>query len=402
MPLLTLWHSNPGAIAQLSIEQIVATAGDGKLRDDSECSQEVRQFLTQVSSERLAAFATHCLSNSFPNSGFVLQDVVNELGRRLEYTVENGRYRGVSSGIGFDGIWHSPEGTSLIVEVKTTDAYRISLDTIAAYRSKLIEAGKIVGEPSVLIVVGREDTGELEAQVRGSRHAWDMRLISIDALATLVALKESTEAGVAGAKLRSILVPMEFTRLDPLVDVMFTAARDVEATAGSEKPGAEDQDSSSAEGSSGWHFTDPDVLKEKREQIVAALGQRLGKPLVKRSRALFWDASHAVRVACTVSKRYTKKGVPPYWYAYHPVWDDYLHGGEAEYVVLGCIDLDLAFALPAQVIRDNLTAFNTTKKGDGSYYWHIKILEPTPGTYALHLPRRGSHIPLAEYALPLG
>jgi len=36
----------------------------------------------------------------------------------------------------------------------------------------------------VLIVVGRQDTGELEAQIRGSRHAWDIRLISAEALLT--------------------------------------------------------------------------------------------------------------------------------------------------------------------------------------------------------------------------
>ena len=57
MPLLPLWSSAPEQVNTLSIEQIVATAGDGKLRDDTECSRELRAFLSQVSSEKLAEYA---------------------------------------------------------------------------------------------------------------------------------------------------------------------------------------------------------------------------------------------------------------------------------------------------------------------------------------------------------
>jgi hypothetical protein len=72
------------------------------------------------------------------------------------------------------------------VEVKTTDTYRIDLDTLAGYRRALIQGGSITEErASLLIVVGREDTGDLEAPIRGLWHAWDMRLISVDALMRL-------------------------------------------------------------------------------------------------------------------------------------------------------------------------------------------------------------------------
>src|SRR4051812_49392752 len=97
MPLLGLWSSAPEQISTLNIVQIVATAGDGKLVDESDCSRELREFLSQVSSDKLAEYAQHCLDVGFENSGFVLQDIVNELGRRLDYQVVNGRYRGVSN-----------------------------------------------------------------------------------------------------------------------------------------------------------------------------------------------------------------------------------------------------------------------------------------------------------------
>jgi len=108
--------------------------------------------------------------------------------------VTNGRYQGTSNTISFDGIWVSPEGHTVIAEVKTTDTYRVSLETIAGYRQKLLAVGQVNGNPSILIVVGRQDTGELEAQIRGSRHAWDIRLISADALIKLVQLKENAES----------------------------------------------------------------------------------------------------------------------------------------------------------------------------------------------------------------
>jgi hypothetical protein len=164
----------------------------------------------------------------------VLQDLVNELGRRLDYKVTNGRYQGTPTKIGFDGIWVSGEGHSIVVEVKTTDTYRISLDTIATYRKRLTDTGELGSPSSILIIVGREDTGELEAQVRGSRHAWDIRLISADALIKLVELKEGADAPDTDRKIRSLLAPMEYTRLDEMIDVMFSTAKDVESAAEAE------------------------------------------------------------------------------------------------------------------------------------------------------------------------
>src|ERR1700722_10594491 len=189
MPLIALWASNSDAVAEFKIEQVVATAGDGNLRDGSLCSEELRNYLAQIASEKISEYVGQCLTSKFEKGGMVLQDLVNELGRRLDYKVTNGRYQGTSNAIGYDGIWASPEGHSILVEVKTTDTYRIALDTIANYRNKLVANGEVLPPSSILIVVGREDTGELEAQVRGSRHAWDIRLISADALMKLVQLK---------------------------------------------------------------------------------------------------------------------------------------------------------------------------------------------------------------------
>jgi hypothetical protein len=228
-----------------------------------------------------------------------------------------------------------------------------------------------------------------------------MRLISVDALLTLVKLKESTEAGVTGAKIRSILAPVEYTRLDGLVDVMFTAAKDVEATVESENP-LQDESEDPLPTGAAWEFTSPALLQSKRDEILAALAARDGKRLIKRSRALYWDADHRYRVVCTISKRYTKKGQIPYWFAYHPAWDSFLEEGESGRIALGCVDLDVAFVLPLETMRAHLGEFNTSSRPDGTSYWHVKIVEPRPGKYSLQLPKLGSELPLDEFCLSLG
>lgn len=398
MALLSIWNSNPDAVLQFSIEQVVSAAGNGKLLDASECSSEIREFFSQVRTEVLAKYADHCMTTSFSNSGAILQDIVNELGRRLDYTVTNGRYRGSQGSIGNDGLWQGPEGNELLVEVKTTDAYSISLDTIAQYRDSLIEQGQIGDKSSMLLVVGRYDTGQLEAQVRGSRYAWDMRLVSVDSLLRLVTLKESTEDETTSSKIRTILVPMEYTRLDELIDVMFTTAKDVE-TAAEPELDTEDEAQSETGTKSVWNFTDSALLERKREEILNAVGISRNVKLIKKSRAMYWSSDREFRVAATISKRYASSS-HTYWYAYHQNWQAFLSKAAAGYVVLGCMDLPFAFAIPFEVIESKVGELNTTARAD-KLYWHIFIRQIEPGKYALLGSKTGNHLNLESFVIPI-
>jgi len=58
-----------------------------------------------------------------------------KFGCRLGYHVEAGLYQGKTGKIGFDGIWRRENGYSIVVEVKTTNAYRIDINKIADYRN---------------------------------------------------------------------------------------------------------------------------------------------------------------------------------------------------------------------------------------------------------------------------
>jgi hypothetical protein len=368
----------------------------------------LREYISQIPSSKISQYIEKCLAIAFNKGGMVLQDLANELGRRLEYTVTNGLYQGTVKTVGFDGLWISPEGHSILVEVKTTDAYRISLDTIIGYRNRLSTSGQIVGPVSCLIVVGREDTGELEAQVRGSRHAWDIRLISADALIKLVQLKENTEDTETGLKIRSLLVPMEYTRLDKMIDVMFTAAKDVEAaTVNADSSSHPDSDeltlapTAQKKEKGVWEFTNSALLQKKRDQIVAAFGQHAGVSFIKKSRAMFWDAGHSNRFACTISKRYTKTSSQLYWFAFHPQWREFLSEGKNASLALGCMDLPFAFAIPFPIISSALGGLNTTTREDGELYWHIQVIESKHGEYAMLLPKKSEMMELDSFRVTL-
>ena len=105
MSLLNLWRNNPEDTLGKNIQTLHQfVTNSGKLKDGSESAQEFREFLSEVEGEYLSNYARYCIDNAFQDSGQILQDVVNEIGRRLGFEVENGRYQGVKNEIGFDGI----------------------------------------------------------------------------------------------------------------------------------------------------------------------------------------------------------------------------------------------------------------------------------------------------------
>lgn len=389
MSLIELSKSNSTSFDKYLARQIVAFAGDGNLRDQSDCSEQIRAYFQTISTERLSHYAQECLEQPFPDSGFVLQDVVNELGRRLEFDVTNGRYRGVSNAVGFDGLWKVPSGATILVEVKTTDTYNVSLEAIAGYRSKLMASGPLDSNSSVLFVVGRKDTGSLEAQIRGSKFAWDMRVVGVDSLLKLVRVKEKSSEDKTIEQIRELLRPFEYTRVDRILEVVFSAATDAE----------EDEEAAIGEteariGAAGLQQdrTPQKTIEQVRLDIAGALSKAKNCHLVRRRQSLFEDKDANVRACITVSKRYDSK-LQPYWYAYHPKWDEYLEAGADGYVVYGCVDRKEAFAIPLKDMRSILPSLNQTERPDGATYWHVKFSDAS-GKLVLFASKTGENFEL--------
>lgn len=56
MSLLTLWETNKDDIETKEIQQLVGLAGDGNLKDESTCSSEIREYLSQVNMDLLSQY----------------------------------------------------------------------------------------------------------------------------------------------------------------------------------------------------------------------------------------------------------------------------------------------------------------------------------------------------------
>ena len=399
MPLLQFWKTAKEEVLKMTIEQVVSSAGDGILHDHSPCSDEFRHYLNVAPIERLFDYARHCLESSFNKSGLVLQDIVNEFGRRLDFEVENGLYQGKRNAVGYDGIWRAKNEPDLIIEVKTTDYVTVRLEKIAEYKEKLLAESKVSKDASILIVVGREDTGALEAQVRGSRYAWDMRLISVERLIKLAQIREKSDDPSTLNQIRQLLQPFEYTKIDKIIDVIFTTAVNVETQQEIEQetptPTGEGED----EHEGGKQVrTAPELLNAKRQQAVDAFAILKGKELVRRSKTLFWSPDKEMRVCCAVSKRY-EGDYQPYWYAFHPKWDEFLAEGKEGDFIISCMDRDEAFAMPYSWIQQNKNNLNVTDRGDRSY-WHVPITLDS-GKLAINTSKVGTKTALEPYRYAL-
>jgi hypothetical protein len=366
--LSQLWRDQPDFLAGKSYRQIIQISGDGRLRDGNETSVELRDWLSVIPLERLRQCAEECLLTNFEDSGQALQDSINELGVRLGFKVTPGRYRGVKNSIGNDGLWVGEDGFGFLIEVKTTDAYRINLDRVSHYRTELVGNGKIDDDKSsVVIVVGRQDTGDLEAQIRGSQHAWDIRLISVDALLRLADVKEQLNDWATSNKINHLLRPVEYTRLDGIVDLLFAAKQDLEKSEAVAKP--EEDESKEIKVTAGKY-------EAVRETAVRKIGEVLKTAFVRVGKAIRASGDGKVRLVCIASQRYEgPSGSSNYWYGFTPAQKSFLDEAAIGYLSLVCADSGRIYLIPRENLfswlQDSLTTPPEPEKFDDIRHWHV-------------------------------
>jgi len=391
MALRDLLKESPEQIKDKHVQQLIAFAGAGKLIDESECCADFRAFLSRVASSNLKDYADQCLNPGFPDSGLALQDIVNEIGSRLGAEITPGRYRGTSKHIGFDGLWKFPNGHSIVVEVKTTDAYRIDLNTIANYKKALMEKGIITEEnSSMLLIVGRQDTGDLEAQIRGSRYAWDIRIIGVDALLRFLSIKEEVEDPQIIQRIHSILIPREFTRLDEIADVLFSTKEDIKQDEGTAVEEVAHVDKKTKEPK----FT-PVAF---HDACITRIQAYLKETLIKRTRSQYLSPDKSLIVNCAVSKEHDPDTTPNYWFAFHPYQKDVLKLAPKPYVAFGCGTSKRVLLIPFLEFDQWLGGLWTTQNEDRSY-WHVVIYRKDE-KYTLHRRKGEPVVDLTKYLIP--
>ena len=167
----------------------------------------IKQNVTEAG--QLRDYIEEALRNSGNQYNRALQDLVNYIGEFLGFEVTFGRYKGVRNDIGYDGIWKSPTGFYIVIEVKTTDAYSIRTSVLTGYIDELISDHKIPDWEHAmgLYVVGRPDSAliQLKNSIIAEKRTDQLRIISTDSLLSLAELKN--EYDITHEDILSILKP---------------------------------------------------------------------------------------------------------------------------------------------------------------------------------------------------
>lgn len=383
MALIDLWKGDRDQITSKRIDQLIAFAGDGQLRDGNDTSAELRDLLKLVSSDILGRWLDDCLEVKFDDFGLVLQDVTNEVGRRLGFEVTHGFYRGHGNE-GYDGLWRLSDDRAILVESKSSTAYSIDLNRIAKYRNQVApHTGLPAEDISILIVVGAEDTSSFEAQVRGSRFAWDIRLIGVRSLFRLLKLKESLDDPKVGRQIQAILFPQEFTRLDGIIDLVFATAED-SADADDERLFEDIKTTNSA------------PRAKFHSDVLARLEKHFGKPLVKRSRLQWATPEDDTLVSCQVSKKFEKGGWN-YWFGLRRTMQESLEEHPNSYCAFGLGSAARVVLMPYRVIAPYLAQCFTSPDDEGGIrHWHIRFIE-TPDGVAMLIDRDRNRLDVTQF-----
>jgi hypothetical protein len=202
--------------------KLVGTLDDGI--DPGNASSRFRAYLVENvhGASDLRAYAEAALASSGDQYNKALQDLINHAGHLLGFTVEFGRYRGVSGGIGFDGLWQSPSGWSVVVEAKTTDVYTVKTSTLLGYINDLVSAGRIkqTSQTLGLYVYGRFDAGasQLENAIIAERRQDQLRVASVEAILNLLELKQEYE--LEHETVLRLLLPSS-VRVDSIINLIF-------------------------------------------------------------------------------------------------------------------------------------------------------------------------------------
>ena len=391
MSLIDYYESSKSDFEQKTINQIVSFAGDdGRLIDGGSSQEELRKLFKNIQNQKLVEYSRDCLDKPFKDSGLVLQDLVNEIGRRLNFKVKDGMYQGSKEKIGFDGIWVNEEGFSLLVETKAdASAFNINLDTTGGYRERLMLEQEINENSSILYVVGREDTKSLERQIKGSDYSDTTRILGLEALIKLLVVYEESSSVELSSKICEILKPFEYTKVDGIIDIVFATSTDQQF---SRELDTKPEEILTA------NISQKEEYALKRASISSSLSRQIENmpDLIKRKTTLFSDASDDYKIAIPLSKKYERKD-QTYWYAYSESMRNFLKSAKASFMVFGMLDKNFAFAVPYKLFEDYKNKMNTTPaKNNKSEYWHVSFREEN-NQINLILPKSGELISLEEF-----
>ncbi len=373
----------------MNIKEIINIANG----NTEERCKELREFLqkNEKNDELLAKFVKETINSTikYENeeiSGFILQELINEIGRRLEFKVEYGVYRGSKKPdiIGYDGVWTTEDGYSFIIESKKTDTYTFQLETPYKYREQLIEEKKVEREKSsILIVLGKEKCKSIEYQIRGSEFLWNTRGVEVKALLNLLQIKKELNDKNTLKQIYEILKPHEYLKIDKLIDLIFFTANDSRLEEIEELGEAEETTIAISKNE-----------RERKEEGIKRLEKKLNKSLNKKLKSLYVTEDSETGIIACISHKYIQGKKEYYWFAYKEYYYENLKDYKNGYIAYICEGIDDILLIPIEHIEKLRKNLNQSKKG----HWHIQIFAKE-NEFKLRLKGKNNVKDVTEYKL---
>jgi hypothetical protein len=182
-------------------------------------------------------------------------------------------------------------------------------------------------------------------------------------------IRQDLDSPSVEARIREVLIPREYTRVDEIIDLVFSTAEDIlEETP--EELGGEDTSKAT-----------PSERETKEQEMpvsfnlacVDKIGKFFNADLTKQSRVVFSDLDSGLTITCAVSKEYKNASGPGYWFAFHQHQLEKLSKASSGYACFGCGSAEQIAVLPLDFIKSQLEGMNQTTREDGRIYWHVQI-----------------------------
>jgi hypothetical protein len=115
------------------------------------------------------------------------------------------------------------------------------------------------------------------------------------------------------AQIREVLIPRKYTRVDVIIDLVFSTAEDI----------LEEEPGQLSNGDDPKSIAGGRESKERHKPVafnlacVSNIAIFFNVELAKQSRVVYSDLDSGLTITCAVSKEYKNAGRPGYWFAFH-------------------------------------------------------------------------------------
>lgn len=398
--LKDLWNLNQKLMENKTINQIDTWISN---LNNEEKKKELREFFGIIPLNKIEDYIEECTKSKSKSAkkdreGFIFQDLVNELGKRLDYDVKFGVYKGKKKAKktekinGYDGLWTKGEDCSIVVESKVSDIF-LNLDTVNEYKEDLVKEGNIsANNTSILIVLGREDQKNTTSLIKGSKYSENTVKITAESLVKLAKMKSTNKSRSLDERIKKILKSTTNCDADEIVDILFLENEENMPNKKLNKRLIKKIKKVNADAEiyqekmKNKMFINKNVKKlpvNFYESAVDNLEKTLKIKLHKqegRSRILYTDNNKKYGILMSISKERKEKYQTKYWFAYHDRFSKYASECEYRYIAFSCGSENKIVLVPMADMEKHKNELNKTIKNE-KIHWHVHIIDDGKDIY---------------------